>query len=132
MKDSVFTKIVANEIPAHKVFEDDMVLAFMDIFPLNPGHVLVIPKVRPTEYIWDLDDKIYTKVMDISKKVAMRQREVLNAPRVHMRIIGTDVPYAHVQLIPFDNSSELGKRRDETPQATDEELAVIAKKLHFS
>ena len=131
MEDSVFTKIVAGEIPAHKVYEDEFVLAFMDIFPLNPGHVLVIPKVRPTEYIWDLDDEVYAKVMDISKKVALRQRDALSAPRVHMRIIGTDVPYAHVQLIPFDDSAELARKRDQIPQASDEELAQIAGKLRF-
>jgi histidine triad (HIT) family protein len=131
MEDSVFTKIVAGEIPAHKIYEDEFVLAFMDIFPLNPGHVLVIPKVRPTEYIWDLDDEVYAKVMDTSKKVALRQRDILGAPRVHMRIIGTDVPYAHVQLIPFDDSAELARKRDQVPQASDEELAQIAGKLRF-
>ncbi len=131
MEDSVFTKIVAGEISAHKVYEDDFVLAFMDIFPRNPGHVLVIPKVRPTEYVWDLDDEIYTKVMDISKKVALRQRDALGAPRVHMRIIGTDVPYAHVQLIPFDKSSELSSYGRDFPQASDKELAAMAEKLRF-
>lgn len=131
MEDSVFTKIVAGEIPAHKVYEDEFVLAFMDIFPLNPGHVLVIPKVRPTEYVWDLDNEIYAKVMDISKKVALRQRDALGAPRVHMRIIGTDVPYAHVQLIPFDDSAELARTREQISQASDKELAAIAEKLRF-
>lgn len=131
MKDSVFAKIVAGEIPAHKVYEDNDVLAFMDIFPLNPGHVLVIPKLRPAEYVWDLDDEMYSKIMDVSKKIALRQREILNTPRVHMRIIGTDVPYAHVQLIPFDLSSELAKKREETLRANDEDLAAMAGKLRF-
>lgn len=130
MQDSIFTKIVSGEIPSHKVYEDDMTLAFLDVYPQNQGHTLVIPKVRPTEFVWDLEDDVYQACMATAKKVALRQREVLSYQYVHQAVVGIDVPYAHINLIPFDTVAELHR-----PQPTDdpdhETLAELAKKLYF-
>ena len=68
VEESIFTKIITGDIPAHKIYEDDKTLAFLDIYPKNEGHTLVIPKVSPAEFVWDLDDAIYQAVMATSKK----------------------------------------------------------------
>lgn len=110
MEDSIFTKIVSGEVPCHKIYEDDKVLAFLDIEPRTEGHTLVIPKVRPAEYVWDLDDEIYAAVTDTVKRIALHLREVSGKKYVHEAIVGTDVPYAHIHLIPFDDGNELHGR----------------------
>lgn len=131
MEDSVFTKIIKGEIPAHKVYEDERTLAFLDIHPVQPGHTLVIPKAQ-IEFIWDLPDDLYQAVMMTSKKVALQLREVMQVQYVHARIVGVDVPHAHVQLIPFNNSSELKHESDKSVEVDHDALAVIAKKLRIN
>ncbi len=130
MEDSVFTKIIKGEIPVHKLYEDEQTLAFLDIHPVQPGHTLVIPKTQ-IEFIWDLPDDLYQAVMMTSKKVALHIREVFGVRYVHERIVGVDVPHAHVQLIPFNNSSELKYEPDKSAPADHDALAVIAKKLRL-
>lgn len=130
MQDSIFTKIINGEIPSHKVYEDDKTLAFMDIYPVAEGHVLVIPKVQ-VEFVWDLDDEYYHAVMDTSRKVAKRLREVLSKPYVGEKIVGTDVPHAHVQLIPFDHPAELHGHQDMNVEPDHASLAALAEKIRF-
>jgi histidine triad (HIT) family protein len=130
MKDSIFTKIVKGEIPCHKVYEDELTLAFLDIHPVQPGHVLVIPKEQ-IEFVWDLPDDLYQAVMATTKKVALQMREVLPQQYVHQRIVGIDVPHAHVQLIPFNTSADLRLEQDMTTEPDHAALAEIAKKLEF-
>lgn len=127
MEESIFTKIIKGEIPCHKIYEDDKTLAFMDIHPVNEGHVLVIPK-NQIEFVWDLPDEDYQALAATTKKVALRLRELLPYTYVHQRIIGTDVPHAHVHLIPFDTTSQLNtpQRMDIEPDhATLSELATL-------
>lgn len=131
MDDSAFAKIVRGELPCHKVYEDELTLAFLDIYPKTTGHTMVIPKVHPAEFVWDLDDEIYAAVMKTSKKVARRLREVLPYTYVHEAVVGTDVPYAHVHLVPFNKTADL-----HNPQRTDlepdhEAFASLAAKLYF-
>jgi histidine triad (HIT) family protein len=128
MQDSIFTKIIRGEIPCHKIYEDDKTLAFLDIHPVQPGHTLVIPKEQ-IEFVWDLPDELYKAVMATTKKVALRLREVMGKKYVSERIVGTDVPHAHVQLIPFTDTSELKGRQDMTSEPNHAELAEVAKKL---
>jgi histidine triad (HIT) family protein len=130
MKDSIFTSIVKGEIPCHKIYEDEKTLAFLDIHPIADGHTLVIPK-QQIEFVWDLPEDLYQAVMATSKKVALRLREVLPPPHVHQRIVGVDVPHAHVQLIPFTDSGELTAQQDMSANPDHETLAQIAKKLAF-
>lgn len=131
MQDSIFAKIVAGEIPAHKVYEDDKTLAFLDVYPKNEGHVLVIPKVNPAEFIWQLDDDTYHAVMSTVKKVALRQLEVMPFEHIHQAVVGIDVPYAHVHVIPFNTTTDLAAEQP-TDEPDHELLASIAEKLRFS
>ncbi len=130
MNDSIFTKIVNGEIPCHKIYEDERTLAFLDIHPLRPGHTLVIPK-QQIEYVWDLPDELYQAVMMTTKKVALRLRDVLPEKYIHERIVGIDVPHAHVQLIPFNHSIELTKQQDMTSEPDHQALSAMARKLSF-
>lgn len=130
MQDSIFTKIIKGEIPAHRVYESDRVLAFLDIHPLTPGHTLVIPK-KQIEFMWDLPDEDYRAVMASAKKIALRMRAVLGVRYVGEKIVGIDVPHAHVQLIPFNAVSEYQAAQDMEAGPDHAELARIADKLRL-
>lgn len=128
---SIFIKIVNGEIPSHKVYEDDTTLAFLDIFSPVPGHVLVIPK-KQVDALWDLDNSDYAAVMETVKKVARKQREALGVARVGVKVVGVDVPHAHVHLIPFDDVKiyhEAGLRNIEPDQ---DALSAMEKKLKLT
>ncbi len=130
MNDSIFTKIVKGEIPSHKIYEDDKTLAFLDIHPVATGHTLVIPKTQ-VEFVWDLSEEDYEAVMATSKKVALHLRGVTGKPYIGERIVGTDVPHAHVQLIPFSATDELHRDVDMNAEPDHAALAVLAEKLRF-
>lgn len=130
MEDSIFTKIIKGEIPCHKVYEDEHTLAFLDIHPLQPGHTLVIPK-KQIEFVWDLPDETYQAVMMTTKKVALRLREVMPQQYVAERIVGIDVPHAHVQLIPFDTTDQLHVVQDMNSEPDHTKLDELAQKLAF-
>jgi histidine triad (HIT) family protein len=130
MEDSIFTKIIKGEIPCHKVYEDELTLAFMDIHPVQPGHVLVVPKAQ-VEFAWDLSDKDYTALMLTVKKVARRVQEVTGRPYVGEMIIGVDVPHAHVHVIPFTTVAEFRTIPDMETEPDHAALAEMAEKLKF-
>ena len=129
MQDSLFTKIIKGEIPSHKVYEDDKTLAFLSIYPSVTGHTLVIPKAQ-VESLWDLSEEDYIAVMKTTQKVALRLREVLDVERVGEKVIGLDVPHAHVHLVPFNTPEEYYAKEttDEPDHAT---LASVAERLRF-
>lgn len=128
MQESIFTKIVKGEIPCCKVYEDELTMAFMDINPVHPGHLLVITKEQ-VEFVWDLPDDLYQALMSTAKKVALRMREILPEQYVHMRVIGTDVPHVHVHLIPFDTTADI--KGDPNVNSNIDEIKAIAEKLSF-
>jgi len=130
MQDSIFTKIIKGEIPCHKVYEDDITFAFLDIHPKQPGHTLVIPK-QQVEFLWDLDDKTYQAVMSTCQKIALRLREVMGKPYVGEQVMGTDVPHAHVHLFPFETGDEFHARSDMSAEPDYAALEQMAKKLYF-
>jgi len=130
MEDSIFTKIVKGEIPSHKIYEDEHTLAFLDIHPSVEGHTLVIPK-KQVEFVWDLDSETYQAVMMAAKEVAVQLRTVLGVPYVGVKVVGVDVPHAHVQLVPFTNSEEFQKVADMTLEPDHATLAALAEKLRF-
>ena len=130
MEDSIFTKIVRGDIPSHKVYEDDATLAFLNIYPSVTGHTLVIPKVQ-VDSLWDLTEADYTAVMNTTKKVAKQLRTELGVPRVGVKVVGVDVPHAHVHLIPFETADEFNQ--NETIAEPDHAaLAALAERLYFS
>ena len=104
---SVFAKIVAGEIPCYKIYEDEKNLAFLDIHPETVGHTLVIPKVE-IDKIYDLPEEDYMSLMLAAKKIAKHMEGVLGQ-RILWKIIGTDVPHAHIHLMPLDENWEHGR-----------------------
>lgn len=130
MADSIFTKIIRGEIPSYKIYEDDKTLAFLDIHPVQPGHTLVIPKTE-VEFVWDMSDEDYQAVMETAKKVALRIRGVMEVNYVGESVVGTDVPHAHVHLIPFNESKEFHNHPDLTADPDHAALKAVAKKLAF-
>ena len=128
---SIFTKIINGEIPCHKVYEDELTLAFLDIHPIGEFHTLVIPK-KQIEFVWDLEDSDYQAVMRTVQKVGRRIREVSDKQYVGQVVVGTDVPHAHIHVVPFDTASEI-KRTIDGPgiPADAESLAAAASKLYF-
>lgn len=130
MEDSLFTKIIKGDIPSHKIYEDEATYAFLDIHPLNPGHVLVIPK-KQVEFIWELDPADYQAVMATVQKVGNRLREVLSPSYVGVQVVGVDVPHAHVHVIPFEDAAELRAEVDFTAEVDHQALAAIAEKVRF-
>jgi histidine triad (HIT) family protein len=127
---SIFTRIIRGEIPAHKVYEDERTLAFLDIHPTQPGHTLIVPK-KEVGQLWDLDDEDYQAVMATAKKVALRLREVLGRKRIGEQVMGLDVNHAHVHLIPFDTIDEYYYRPDMTAEPDHTALAGMAQKIKF-
>ena len=102
---SIFSKIVAGEIPCYKIAEDENYLAFLDAFPLKRGHTLVIPKIE-VDYIFDLDTTTYTGLMQFSRHIATAIKLVVPCKRVSMQVIGLEVPHAHVHLIPIVTTND--------------------------
>ena len=128
MNDSIFTKIVKGEIPCHKLYEDELTMAFLDIHPLTPGHALVIPK-KQVEFVWDLEQEDYQAVMRTVQLIALQLRSVMGTRYVSSRVVGVDVPHAHVQLIPFDSPEELAREQDMMTEPDHLALGDLAKKL---
>ncbi len=103
---SIFSRIVAGEIPCHKVAESEDYLAFLDINPIVKGHTLVIPKME-TDYIFDLEDDVIGGLMVFAKKVAKALDKAIPSKRVGVMVVGTEVPHAHVHLLPFQRESDI-------------------------
>ena len=97
---SIFTRIIAGEIPSYKVAEDENYYAFLDINPLTKGHTLVVPKME-VDYIFDLDDKTLAGMMLFAKKVAAKIKQEIACKRVAVVALGLEVPHAHIHLIPI-------------------------------
>lgn len=120
---SIFTKIVNQEIPCYKIYEDDKTLAFLDIHPESKGHTLVIPKLE-VDKIYDLPDEDYRALMDTAKKLSKNMEKVLGA-RTLWKVVGTDVPHAHIHLMPLDETWEYGKTLELTPDEFEEIRAKL-------
>jgi len=130
MEPSIFTKIIKGEIPCHKIYEDDLTIAFLDIHPVKPGHTLVVTKKQVDQYI-DLDDETYLALWKSVKKVAKRLRDVLENDRVRVSIVGTDIPHTHVHLIPFDEHDKTIDHNLSEAEPDHTALAELAEKLKF-
>lgn len=124
---TIFSKIVAGEISAHKVAETIDYLAFLDISPLAEGHVLVIPK-KEVDYIFDMDDELYTGLQIFAKIVAQGLKRAIPCKKVGVAVIGLEVPHVHIHLIPMNEVSDLNFSRPKL-QFTQEELHATAEKI---
>lgn len=103
---SIFSKIIAGEIPSYKIAENEKFFAFLDINPMAKGHTLVVPKVE-IDYIFDLDDILLAEMTLFSKKVAAAIKTAIPCNRVGMMVVGLDVPHAHIHLLPINEASDM-------------------------
>jgi histidine triad (HIT) family protein len=124
---TIFSKIIAGEIPAHKVAESNEFLAFLDISPLAEGHVLVIPK-KEVDNLFDLDDETYTGLQMFAKIVAIGIKRAIPCLKVGVAVIGLEVPHAHIHLIPINKVSDIDFSRPKL-SFTSEDLAATAFKI---
>lgn len=125
---SIFSRIIAGEIPSYKVAEDDRHYAFLDINPLSEGHTLVVPKCE-VDYIFDLDDEEYAALQLFARRVAMALQRSVDCKRIATAVIGLEVPHAHIHLVPISKESDMDFRRQKlslSPERMAEIAAAIA------
>lgn len=123
---SIFSKIINREIPAEIVYEDEQTLAFLDIRPINSGHMLVVPKHEIDQWV-DLDEETYQSVMATVRKMAQLLKDKLQPERVGVVIYGFDVPHAHVHVIPMDQPGDIKLVHQE--EVDPKELAAVRRQL---
>lgn len=124
---TIFSRIAAGEIPSYKVAEDDRFFAFLDINPVAPGHVLVIPK-REESYIFNLPDEEYAAFTLFAKRVAAALEKAMPCKRIGVCVIGLEVPHAHIHLVPLNSEADMDFRK---PKLTlpDDQMKDIAKRI---
>ena len=103
---TIFTKIINNEIPAYRIAEDDLFLAFLDINPLREGHTLVIPKTE-TDHFFDLDEKFLSRILVFAKPIANAIEKTFDCNRCGISVVGLEVPHAHLHLIPISSANDM-------------------------
>ena len=125
---TIFSKIIAGEIPCYKVAENDNYFAFLDINPLSEGHTLVVPKCE-TDYIFDLDDQTLAGMVVFAKEIATKLKDFSGCKKVAMVVLGLEVPHAHIHLIPMNTEADVDFRKEKL-KLTPEQFAEIAAKLN--
>ena len=123
---SIFSRIVAGEIPCYKVAEDERFFAFLDISPVAKGHTLVIPK-QEVDYIFDLDDETYNGLMAFARKVARALEGAVECKRVGVAVMGLEVPHTHIHLIPITTEGDMNFFREKLSLPAEEMAAIAAR-----
>jgi histidine triad (HIT) family protein len=126
---TIFSKIIAGEIPSYKIAENEKFFAFLDIFPLKEGHVLVIPKTE-TDKFFDLNDDYLSEILLFSKPIAKAIEKAFDCNRCGISVVGLEVPHAHVHLVPINDSDDLNFTRPKL-KLSSEELKKIQEKILF-
>ena len=121
---SIFTKIINKEIPGFIIAETESAVAFLDVFPLAKGHVLVVPK-KEIDYIFSIEDTLLSEMMVFSKKIALAIEKAIPCKRVGVAVIGLEVPHAHIHLIPLQTVQDINFTREKL-KVPQEEMAQIA------
>ncbi len=116
---SIFSKIVAGDIPCYKIAENERYLAFLDISPLKKGHTLVIPK-KEVDYLFDLDKDTYAGLMDFAREVAEGIKKAIPCKRIGLCVIGLEVPHAHIHLIPINSENDMNFRNEKLTLSREE------------
>ena len=124
---SIFTKIISGEIPSYKIAESDKFLAFLDVFPLVHGHVLVVPK-KEIDYIFDIDDIDLSEMMIFAKGVAKALKKSVECKRIGVAVIGLEVPHAHIHLVPMNTANDINFTQAKI-KPSQEELSLMADKI---
>ena len=115
---SIFSKIIAGEIPCHKIAENDHFLAFLDISPIKEGHVLVVPKTE-VDKIFDVDDQLLSEWLVFAKPIAKAIEKAFPCKICGMSVIGIEVPHAHMHLVPINSANDLNFTRPQLPVSTE-------------
>jgi len=123
---TIFSKIIAGEIPSYRIHENDRYYAFLDINPLAEGHTLVIPKVE-TDYLFNLEDELLADMMVFAKKVALAMDQTMNCKRVGVAVLGLEVPHAHIHLVPINSLHDIEFSRPKLKFSEEEFRATAAK-----
>lgn len=124
---TIFSKIIAGEIPSYKIAENDKFYAYLDINPVNWGHTLVVPK-EETDYIFDIDDAQLGEMMVFAKHVAAGIKKAIPCRKVGVAVLGLEVPHAHIHLIPIQNEGDMDfKNKIENP--TPEKMQEVCKAI---
>jgi histidine triad (HIT) family protein len=124
---SIFSKIINDEIPAYKILENENFLAFLDIFPLAKGHVLVIPK-KEIDCLFDISSDEYAELWKFAQQVAKAMDKVIDCKRIGVAVIGLEVPHAHIHLVPLNNVSDINFERPKL-SFSEEEMNEVAQKI---
>ena len=124
---SIFSKIISDEIPTYKILENENFLAFLDIFPLAKGHVLVIPK-KEIDYLFDISSDEYGELWKFARQVAKAMDKVIDCKRIGVAVIGLEVPHAHIHLVPLNNVSDINFERPKL-SFSEEEMNEVAQKI---
>ncbi len=124
---SLFTKIINRDLPGHIVAENDNYIAFLDINPLVQGHVLVVPK-KEVDYIFDLEDDVYTGLQLFAKSVAKALKKVVDCKRIGVAVIGLEVPHVHIHLVPMNKMDDINFNKTKL-NPSEEELKNMADKI---
>ena len=127
---SIFSRIINNEIPSYKIYEDNDYLAFLDAFPLELGHVLVIPK-KEVDYLFDLELDNYLGLWKLSQKIAKTMDKVLTCRRIGVAVIGFEVPHTHIHLIPINEIDDIDFKKTKK-QFSEEQMSDVAYKIRTS
>ncbi len=120
---TIFSKIVAGEIPSYKIAESERFFAFLDINPLVKGHTLVIPK-REVDYIFDLEDEEFAAMHLFAKSVAKAIEQAIPCKRIGVAVMGLEVPHAHIHLIPINKESDMIISNPKLKLATEEFISI--------
>lgn len=124
---TIFSKIIAGEIPSYKIAENEMFFAFLDIFPLVKGHVLVVPKIE-TDKLFDLTDAYLKEILVFSKPIAHAIEKSFPCNRCGISVVGLEVPHAHIHLIPINTADDLNFNRAKLKLSA-EELKEVQEKI---
>jgi histidine triad (HIT) family protein len=124
---SIFSKIISGEIPSYKIGENERFFAFLDIFPLREGHVLVIPK-KETDKFFDLDDQTLSEMLVFAKPIAKAIEKSFRCNRCGISVIGIEVPHAHMHLIPINTANDLNFTQPKM-KVSDDDLKKVQQKI---
>jgi len=124
---TIFSKIISGEIPSYKITENEHFYAFLDIFPLREGHVLVVPK-NETDKLFDLPDQYLSEILLFAKPIAHAIEKAFRCNRCGISVVGLEVPHAHIHLIPINSANDLNFTQSK-PKAKEESLKKVQEKI---
>jgi len=124
---SIFSKIVAGEIAAYKIAENENFLAFLDVFPLVNGHILVIPK-KETDYIFDIESTEYADLWKFAQSIAKAQKQAIPCKKIGIAVVGLEVPHAHIHLVPINEVGDMNFSKPKI-KLTEQEMKEIQEKV---